>query len=91
MFKFSEVNGINLGFSESEYGNSERNSYIKAWIVLGLFSNMYDYSNQMVVFSFWEKIITGNNQIREFVHISLENYLVALCDLNVLYEKVNMI
>lgn len=49
MFKFSEVNGINLGFSESEYGNSERNSYIKAWIVLGLFSNMYDYNKHCAI------------------------------------------
>ena len=71
--------------------NGARNSYIKAWIILGLFSNMYYYNNQMLVFSFQEKIISGNNQIRDFVHISLENYLVALCDLSVLYEKVNMI
>lgn len=60
--------------------NGARNSYIKAWIILGLFSNMYYYNNQMLVFSFQEKIISRNNQIRDFVHISLENYLVALCD-----------
>lgn len=69
----------------------ERNSYIKAWIVLGLLSNMFYNNSNMLVFSFREKIISGNNKIWDFIHISLENYLIALCDLDVLYEKVNMI
>lgn len=71
--------------------DTERNSYIKAWIVLGVLSNMFYHNSNMLVFSFREKIISGNNKIWDFIHIGLENYLVALCDLDVLYEKVNMI
>lgn len=68
----------------------ERNCYIKAWIVLGLLSNIYYNSNNMLVFAFGEKLIAGNNRIWDYIQISLENYLVALLDMNMLYEKLNM-
>lgn len=45
----------------------------------------------MNVFLFEKKLFLEIIKIWDFIHISLENYLVALCDLDVLYEKVNMI
>ena len=68
----------------------ERNCYIKAWIVLGLLSNVFFNNNGMIILSFGGKLISGNNQILNYIQVSLENYLVALCDLDMLYEKINM-
>lgn len=69
----------------------ERDSCLNAWIVLGLFSNILYFNNvSMPTFSFNGKIIFENNQIWEYIQISLENYLVALCNLDVLYHKIDM-
>lgn len=69
----------------------ERNSYLNAWIVLGLFSNIaYNNNNGMYTLSFNGKIISDNNVIWDTIQISLENYLVALCDLDMLYDKINL-
>lgn len=68
----------------------KREVYITAWIILGLLSNVYYSNNQQVVYSYDNPIIANNNRVLDYVHISLENYLVSLCNLEGLYEKVNM-
>lgn len=68
----------------------EREDYIKAWIVLGLLSNVYDKVNNQIVYSTKGTIIYDNSIMYDYVQISLENYLVGLCDLSMIYDKVNM-
>ncbi len=74
----------------SHIPKEERNSYLNAWIILGMFSNIFYFNNNMQIFSFNGKIIFDNNQIWENIQISIENYLVALCNLDMLYDKINL-
>lgn len=71
------------------YGE-QRKDCIIAWIVLGLLSNIYYTANNQTVFSSKGTIIFNNGQVYDYVQISLENYLIGLCDLNMIYDKVNM-
>lgn len=64
--------------------------YIETWIVLALLSNVWYGGNGPVVYASNKGIISDNNQIDNYVQISLENYLVGLCKLEALYDKVNM-
>ncbi len=68
----------------------ERKAYIKAWILLGLFSNVYYYNNNQLVYSSAGTMIYNNSKVCEYVQISLENYLTGLCNLESLYDKVNL-
>lgn len=70
--------------------DKDRDDYIRAWILLALFSNVWYGGNGPMVYASNEGIISDNNQIYNYVQISLENYLVGLCKLEALYDKVNM-
>lgn len=67
-----------------------REDYIKAWILLALFSNISYVRNNRQVFSSDGAMISGNSQVCEYVQISLENYLVGLSNLDVLCDKINI-
>lgn len=67
-----------------------RDDYIKAWILLGLLSNVYYTNNNQITYSSEGFMIYENSSIIYFVQISLENYLTSLCNLDTLYNKVNM-
>lgn len=68
----------------------DRKHYIKVWVVLGLLSNVYYMNGFQTVYSSTGTIIYGNSNIIDYVHISLENYIVSLCNLDSIYHKVNM-
>lgn len=70
--------------------DKDRDDYIKAWIVLALFSNVWYGGNGPTVYASNEGIISDNSQIYNYIQISLENYLVGLCEPERLYDKVNM-
>lgn len=74
----------------SHIAGNEKNSYLNAWIGLGLFSNIAYNNNGMYTLSFNGEIISDNNVISNDIQISIENYLVALCDLDMLYDKINL-
>ena len=67
-----------------------REDYIKAWILLALFSNISYVRNNRQVFSSDGAMISGNSRVCEYVQISLENYLVGLSNLDVLCDKINI-
>lgn len=75
---------------------SERDKYrekrIWVWLLLGLMSNTYNVnsSNQIIYTFYTTRVIYPNYVILPNVHISLENYMVSLCNLTSLYEKINM-
>lgn len=71
-----------------------RQKYLFSWFILGVFSNTTDISSSITggtslgykPFS----IISNNKSILSLIQISLENYIVSLCNINYIYEKVNM-
>lgn len=67
-----------------------RDDYVKAWILIGLLSNIWYANNNQTVFSSENSIIFDNSIVYNYVHISLENYLTSLCNLDALYNKINM-
>lgn len=95
-----QINPDAVELKEYEYGTAyrighldadeQKEDYIKAWIVVGLFSNVFYYNNGQMVYSSEGRIIFENNIVWEYVQISLENYITGLCNLDALYEKVNM-
>ena len=62
------------------------------WTLLGMLSNTWN-QNEPTQFGYSfsaNKIIAMNHSLVQQIQISIENYIVSLCDLNSIYEKVNM-
>ncbi len=68
----------------------ERERCIKSWILLGLLSNGYWIDSYQRVYLSIQPIVHDNYQLLNFVYVSVENYIVGLCNLHKLYDKVNM-
>lgn len=62
------------------------------WTLLGMLSNTWNQNGSTQFgYSFNKnKMIAMNHSLVQHVQISIENYIVSLCDLNSIYEKVNM-
>lgn len=68
--------------------NSENYSY--AWIVLAMLGNVYYNNNYNEILSYYGTFIYDNSILLPYVHISLENYLYSLGNLEYMYDKINM-
>lgn len=60
------------------------------WTLLGLLANIYKKEDYQGPYSSDGVIIFDNYQLASEVQISLENYLVGMVNLDIIYEKVNM-
>lgn len=71
--------------------SQSRSRQILSWLLLGMLSNTYNIapSNQ-IIYTFRLPIVFDNYAITNNMHISLENYLVSLCNLNDLKRKLNL-
>lgn len=67
----------------------KREVYIWAWILTALFANNYYINNYQLTFITNGTIVWGNSNTHECVHVSLENYIVALFNIDSILEKVN--
>lgn len=67
----------------------KREVHIWAWILTALFANNFYSNNYQLTFITNGTIVWGNSNTHECVHISLENYIVALFNLDLILEKVN--
>ena len=67
----------------------KREIYIWAWILTALFANNYYTNNYQLTFITNGTIVWGNSNTHECVHVSLENYIVALFNIDSILEKVN--
>ena len=67
----------------------KREAYIFAWILTALFANNFYNNNYQLTFITNGTIVWGNSNTHEFMHISLENYIVALFNIDSILEKVN--
>ena len=72
--------------------DEDREEKIWVWLLLGLLSNTYlNNSLGQIIYAFHSApVVYSNYSLLSNVHISLENYMVGLCNLNGLYEKINM-
>ena len=67
----------------------KREAYIWAWILTALFANNYNNNNYQLTFITNGTIVWRNSSTNKYVHISLENYIVALFNIDSILEKVN--
>ena len=67
----------------------KREAYIWAWILTALFANNYYPDNYPMIFITNGTIVWGNSNTHGLVHISLENYIVALFNIDFILEKVD--
>lgn len=67
----------------------KREAYIWAWILTALFANNYNDNNYQLTFITNGTIVWRNSSTNKYVHISLENYIVALFNIDSVLEKVN--
>lgn len=76
----------------SKIVNENKEKYLKCWLLIGLMANTYEKGgNVPPVRTFSKtKIIAGNYQLLTYVENSMENYLVSLGDVDVLFDKINL-
>ena len=76
----------------SKIGNEDKEKYLKCWLLIGLLANTYEMGgNVPPVRTFSRtKIIAGNYRLLTYVENSMENYLVSLGDVDVLFDKINL-
>ena len=67
----------------------KREAYIWAWILTALFANNFTNNNYQLTFITNGTIVWRNSSTNKKVHISLENYIVALFNIDSILEKVN--
>lgn len=77
---------------EITQGDLRSKEKIVTWMLLGMLSNTWN-QNEMAQFGYSfnaNKMVAMNHSLVQQVQISIENYIVSLCDLDSIYEKVNM-
>jgi len=67
-----------------------KKKYIKAWIIMGMFANMYLEQYGKHYFANTIPLIYNNNSFNNSIELSLENYIVNLCCIRKIYDNVNM-
>ncbi len=67
----------------------DRRYYIYAWILTALFANNYYYNNFVYTYITNGTIVWNNSGTHELVSISLENYIVALFNIDAICKKIS--
>ena len=67
----------------------KREAYIWAWILTALFANNYYSYHYLLTFITNGTIVWRNSKTNEYVHISPENYIVALFNMDSVLDKVS--
>ncbi len=69
-----------------------RKERIVTWMLLGMLANTWD-QNKTSRFGYafnTNKMVSTNHSLTQQIHISIENYIVSLCNPESIFEKVNM-
>ena len=71
---------------------SSKKDNILLWILVGMFCNITIRNNRVetVVYRNNESIIDNNRNLVKEVEVSIENYIVGLCSIDEIYNKINM-
>lgn len=84
------IQSVSDKYMVSTIGTEDIEKNMLPWTLFGMFANRYKKGNYYGSYSSDGVIIYDNYQIVSEVQISLENYLVGLVNLDIIYEKVNM-
>lgn len=77
--------------SEFDKHDREKSKKIEVWMLMGMLSNTYEELREGIQYTFFSKpIIFGNHMFVSDLCVSLENYMVSLCNLNSLFDKINL-
>lgn len=77
--------------SKFDKHDREKSKKIEVWMLMGMLSNTYEKSREGIRYTFFSKpIIFENHMFVSDLCVSLENYMVSLCNLNSLFEKINL-
>lgn len=76
----------------SKIPSEDKEKYIKCWLIMGLLVNAYEGGGAFPTIRTMNRtrIIGGNNKLLNLVENSLENYIVGLGDVDVLFDKINL-
>lgn len=89
--EFSDVHGQYYAQKITQEDKKYRYGSIISWLVLGMLGNTYSQApSGQTVYMYSLPVVSDNYGIISNLHISLENYLVALCNLRALYRKLNL-
>lgn len=67
----------------------DKQDHILTWILMALVANAYNNENYRHTFVTNGTIVWSNSATREFLQVSLENYIVALFNIDLICEKVS--
>lgn len=70
-------------------GGADRKYYIYAWILTALLANNFYINNYQYQYITNGTIVWNNSSTHEYVSISLENYIVALFNLELIRKKIS--
>ncbi len=84
------IQSVSDKYIVSAIGAEDIEKSMLPWTILGLLTNIYKKDDYQGSYSSDGVIVYDNYQIASEVQISLENYLVGLVNLDIIYEKVNM-
>lgn len=69
-----------------------RKEKILTWTLLGMLTNTWFRNDAyQLIYTFnTSKVVFANHSLLQLLHVSIENYIVSLCNLERIYWKVNM-
>lgn len=69
-----------------------RKEKILTWTLLGMLTNTWVRNDAyQLIYTFnTSKVVFANHSLLQLLHVSIENYIVSLCNLERIYWKVNM-
>lgn len=72
--------------------DTKRKEKIITWTLLGMLSNTWSRNNVYQLFYTYNssKVVFANHSLLQYLHISIENYILSLCNPECVYEKLNM-
>lgn len=72
--------------------DENRESKIVSWILLGILSNTYSQNpSYQIIYTYeFTQIIFANHSVLNNIQISIENYIISLCNIESIFKKVNM-
>ena len=71
----------------TKISDDKKDEQLLTWTLIGMFMNSCEKNNQKLSV---KQFIASNSRILSYTQVSLENYIISLCDLHSLYEKINM-
>lgn len=67
----------------------DKQDHILSWILMAFIANNYNIENYQYKFITHGRIVWNNSTTHEFMHVSLENYILALFNIDSVCEKVS--